>query len=33
MVPKGGTEGVVTCAGASAAGWTLYIKDKKPTFR
>ncbi|HEY4285326.1 MAG TPA: hypothetical protein VGM62_19870 [Chthoniobacterales bacterium] len=32
-IPKGGAEGVITCAGASAAGWTLYIKDKKPNFR
>lgn len=33
VIPKGGAEGVVTCAGAFSAGWTLYIKDKKPMFR
>jgi arylsulfatase len=32
-IPQGGAEGVVTCAGAFSAGWTLYIKDKKPMFR
>jgi arylsulfatase len=32
-IPNGGAEGVVTCAGAFSAGWTLYIKDKKPSFR
>lgn len=32
-IPKGGAEGVVTCAGAFSAGWTLYVKDKKPHFR
>jgi arylsulfatase A-like enzyme len=32
-IPKGGAEGVVTCAGAFSAGWSLYIKDKKPQFR
>lgn len=32
-VPKGGVEGVVTCAGAFSAGWTLYVKDGKPNFR
>ncbi len=32
-IPKGGAEGVVTCAGAFSAGWSLYIKDGKPVFR
>jgi arylsulfatase len=32
-IPDGGAEGVVTCAGAFSAGWSLYIKDKKPVFR
>ncbi len=32
-IPKGGAEGVVTCAGAFSAGWSLYIKDGKPAFR
>jgi arylsulfatase len=32
-IPKGGAEGVVTCAGAFSAGWTLYVRDKKPHFR
>jgi len=32
-IPKGGAEGVVTCAGAFSAGWSLYVKDKKPHFR
>lgn len=32
-IPKGGAEGVITCAGAFSAGWTLYVKDKKPHFR
>jgi arylsulfatase len=32
-VPKAGAEGVVTCAGSFSAGWSLYIKDKKPQFR
>jgi arylsulfatase len=31
--PKGGAEGVVTCAGSFSAGWTLYVKDGKPQFR
>ena len=33
MIPKGGAEGVITCAGAFSAGWSLYIKDGKPSFR
>ena len=32
-IPKGGAEGVITCAGAFSAGWSLYVKDGKPTFR
>jgi hypothetical protein len=32
-VPKGGAEGVVTCSGATAAGWSLYVKGGKPVFR
>jgi hypothetical protein len=32
-IPKGGAEGVVTCAGAFSAGWSLYIKGGKPMFR
>jgi arylsulfatase len=32
-VPAGGAEGVVTCAGAFSAGWSLYVKDGKPNFR
>ncbi len=33
VIPKGGAEGVITCAGAFSAGWSLYIKEGKPTFR
>jgi arylsulfatase len=32
-IPKGGAEGVVACAGAFSAGWSLYVKDGRPTFR
>lgn len=32
-VPVDGAEGVVTCAGAFSAGWSLYVKDGKPNFR
>ncbi len=32
-IPKGGAEGVIACCGAFSAGWSLYIKDGKPTFR
>ncbi|MEW4570670.1 arylsulfatase [Tautonia sp. JC769] len=32
-VPEGGVEGVVACAGAFSAGWSLYVKDGKPNFR
>ncbi len=33
MIPKGGAEGVVTCAGGYSAGWCLYVRDGKPVFR
>jgi arylsulfatase len=33
VIPKGGAEGVVACAGAFSAGWSLYVKDGKPSFR
>lgn len=33
VVPQGGAEGVVTCAGAFSGGWSLYVQDGKPTFR
>lgn len=32
VIPKGGADGVVACAGAFSAGWSLYIKDRKPVF-
>jgi len=32
-IPAGGAEGVVACAGAFSAGWSLYIKDQRPMFR
>ena len=32
-IPKGGAEGVVTCAGSFSAGWSLYVKGGKPVFR
>jgi arylsulfatase len=32
-VPKGGADGVITCAGAFSAGWSLFLKDGKPVFR
>ncbi len=32
-IPKGGAEGVVTCAGGFSAGWSLYLKDGKSNFR
>jgi arylsulfatase len=31
-IPEKGAAGVVTCAGAFSAGWTLYVKDGKPNF-
>jgi arylsulfatase len=33
VIPKSGAEGVITCAGAFSAGWSLYVKDGKPSFR
>lgn len=33
VVPADGAEGVVACAGAFSAGWSLYVKDRKPMFR
>jgi hypothetical protein len=33
VIPKGGAEGVIACVGAFSAGWSLYVKDGKPTFR
>ncbi len=32
-IPQGGAEGVITCAGAFSAGWSLYVMDGKPNFR
>jgi len=32
-IPNGGAEGVITCAGAFSAGWSLYIKEGRPNFR
>jgi arylsulfatase len=32
-IPKTGSEGVVTCAGSFSAGWSIYLKDRKPHFR
>lgn len=31
-IPSGGAEGVIACAGAFSAGWSLYVADGKPTF-
>jgi arylsulfatase len=31
-IPKGGAEGVITCAGSFSAGWTIFVKDDKPHF-
>jgi arylsulfatase len=33
VVPERGAEGVIACAGAYSAGWTLYLKDNKLNFR
>jgi arylsulfatase A-like enzyme len=33
VIPKGGAEGVVACAGAFSAGWSLYVKNGRPNFR
>ena len=32
-IPPGGAEGVITCAGAFSAGWSLYVMNNKPVFR
>jgi arylsulfatase A-like enzyme len=32
-IPAGGAEGVVACAGAFSAGWSLYVLDGRPNFR
>ncbi len=32
-IPRGGAEGVVTCAGSFSGGWSLYVKEGKPNFR
>lgn len=33
VIPDKGAEGVIACAGAFSAGWSLYIKNNKPVFR
>lgn len=33
IIPKGGADGVVACAGAFSAGWSLYVQNGKPVFR
>lgn len=33
VVPPTGAEGVVACAGAFSAGWSLYVKEGRPHFR
>ncbi len=32
-VPQDGSDGVIACVGAFSAGWSLYVKGGKPTFR
>lgn len=32
-IPKQGAQGVIACAGAFSAGWSLYVKENKPMFR
>ncbi|WP_206352370.1 arylsulfatase [Tautonia rosea] len=32
-IPEGGAEGVITCAGAFSAGWSLYVEGNTPAFR
>lgn len=32
-IPAEGAEGVVACAGAFSAGWSLYVLDGRPNFR
>jgi arylsulfatase len=31
-IPKGGGEGVILCQGGRFAGWSLYMKDGKPSY-
>ncbi len=31
-IPEGGAEGVVICQGGNLAGWTLFVRDNKPTY-
>jgi arylsulfatase len=33
IIPSGGADGVIACAGAFSAGWSLYVLDGKPNFR
>jgi arylsulfatase A-like enzyme len=33
VIPDDGAQGVVACAGAFSAGWSLYVMDGKPHFR
>jgi arylsulfatase len=32
-IPHAGANGVIACVGAFSAGWSLYVKDGKPSFR
>ena len=33
VIPDKGAQGVVTCAGAFSAGWSLFVINNKPVFR
>jgi arylsulfatase len=33
VIPVGGADGVITCAGAFSGGWSLYVKQGRPHFR
>ena len=33
IIPKGGADGVIACAGSFSAGWSLYVKAGMPVFR
>lgn len=33
VIPRGGAEGVVNCAGSFSGGWSLYVMGGKPVFR
>lgn len=33
IIPDKGAQGVVTCAGAFSAGWSLYVLNNKPVFK